>query len=199
MNEKKLKKQKGLKRNFFEWGIIIVVVAILYFSGLYTNVIGKIQQAALLTGIFEPEMNIPLAKQEPADFNLSLVSFDDKLISLHEYKGKTIFLNLWASWCPPCRAEMPTIQSLYDKMKNKNDIAFVMISLDNDISKSKKFIKNEGFTLPVFYLNSSLPQVYNTGTIPSTFVISKEGKIVAKRVGMADYDTRKFAEFLKRL
>ncbi len=197
--EKKIRKQKSLKRNLIEWGIIIGVIVFLYLTRLYFEVIGKFQQAALLTGLFQPEINIPVNEQQPANFNLSLVSFDNKLVSLNEFKGKTIFLNFWASWCPPCRAEMPTIQSLYEKMKNKNDVVFVLVTLDNDISKARKFVKDENFTFPVFYLNSELPKVYDTGTIPATFVISKEGKIIARRAGMADYDSKKVIEFLNKL
>ncbi|MCL5029682.1 MAG: TlpA family protein disulfide reductase [Bacteroidetes bacterium] len=195
----KIKNQKSFKKNLIEWGIIIGVIAFLYYTGLYSTVIGKFQQAALLTGWFQPEINIPIDQQQPADYNLSLISFDDKLVNLNEYKGKIIFLNFWASWCPPCRAEMPTIQKLYNEMKNRKDIAFILISVDSDNSKAIKFIKDEGFTFPVFYLNSGLPNIYNTGTIPSTFVISKEGKIVAKRIGMADYDSKKFYDFLDKL
>ncbi len=197
--ENKIKTKKTFKRNLAEWGVMIGVVAILYFTGLYSAVIGKVQQAFLLTGFFQPEINIPVSKQQNADYNLSLIGFDDRLVNLSELQGKTIFLNFWASWCPPCRAEMPTIQSLYNQLQNKSDVVFVLVSLDNNLSKGKEFIKNEGFTFPVFFLNSSLPQVYDTGTIPSTFVISKEGKIIAKRVGMADYDSKKFIRFLNSL
>lgn len=197
--ETKAKKQKSLKRNLIEWGIIIGVMAFLYFSGLYSSVIGKFQQAVLLTGVFQPEMNIPVNEQQAADYNFSLISMDNKLVGLNDFKGKVIFLNFWASWCPPCRAEMPTIQNLYDKIKNKNDVVFVLVSLDNDLSKAKTFIQKESFTFPVYYLNSSLPPVYDTGTIPSTFVISKEGKIVARRTGMADYDSQKFIDFINKL
>ena len=160
---------------------------------------GTFQRAVLFTGIFQPDLNIPVDKQPVADYNLSLVRLDDKLIDLHDFKGKTIFLNFWASWCPPCRAEMPTIQNLYEILKNKNDVVFVLVSLDDDVSKAKSFIKNEGFTFPVYFLNSSLPQIYNTGTIPSTFVISKEGRIAVKHTGMADYDSKKFIDFLDNL
>ncbi len=197
--EKKIKTKKSFKRNLAEWGVMIGIIAVLYFTGLYSVVIGKVQQAFLLTGFFQPEINIPVNKQQSADYNLSLIGFDDRLVSLNDFRGKNIFLNFWASWCPPCRAEMPTIQNLYNKLQNKNDIVFVLVSLDNDLSKAKEFIKSEGFTFPVFYLNSSLPQVYDTGTIPSTFVISKEGKIVARRVGMADYDSQSFEEFINRM
>ena len=197
--ETKTKKKKSLKRNLIEWGILIGVISILYFTGLYSVIIGKVQQTVLLTGFFQPEINIPVNEQRTADYNLSLIGFDDRLVSLNDFRGKTILLNFWASWCPPCRAEMPTIQNLYSKMKNKSDVVFVLVSLDNNLSKAKEFIKDEDFTFPVYYLNSSLPQIYDTGTIPSTFVISKEGKIVARRVGMADYNSKKFIDFLNSM
>ena len=197
--ETKIKIKKSLKRNLIEWAILIGVIAILYFTGLYSVVIGKVQQAVLLTGFFQPEINIPVNEQQTADYNLSLIGFDDRLVSLNDFRGKTILLNFWASWCPPCRAEMPTIQNLYSKMKNKSDVVFVLVSLDNNLPKAKEFIKDEEFTFPVYYLNSSLPQIYDTGTIPSTFVISKEGKIVARRVGMADYNSKKFIDFLNSM
>ncbi len=188
--------KKSLKRSLAEWGVIAGLVAFLYFTGLYSVVIGKVQQAVLLTGFFQPEINIPVNEQQEADYNLGIIGFDGRLLNLNDFRGKTIFLNFWASWCPPCRAEMPTIQSLYNKLQNKSNVVFIMVSLDNNLSEAKKFIKNEGFTFPVFYLNGSLPQVYDTGTIPSTFVISKGGKIVAKRTGMADYDSKKFVSFM---
>jgi thiol-disulfide isomerase/thioredoxin len=192
----KPKQKKSFKRNIMEWGIIIFVMAFLYYTGLYSEVIGGIQRVVLLTGIMQPDINIPVNKQQNADYNLDLISFNNAELSLEELKGKVIFLNFWASWCPPCRAEMPTIQSLYNKMKNRKDLVFVMVSLDNDSSKAKVFIKSSNFDFPVYFLNGYFPKIYDSGTIPSTYVISKDGKIVAKEVGMADYNTSKFIDFL---
>jgi thiol-disulfide isomerase/thioredoxin len=193
------KQKKSFKRNILEWGIIIFVMAFLYYTGLYSEVIGGIQRVVLLTGIMQPEINIPINEQQNADYNLNLIQFNNSELNLEDLKGKVIFLNFWASWCPPCRAEMPTIQSLYNKMKNKKDIIFIMVSLDNDAAKAKTFIKDKEFTFPVYFLNGYLPKIYDSGTIPSTYVISKEGKIVSKEVGMADYNTDKFINFLNNL
>ena len=192
----KPKQKKSFKRNVIEWGIIIAVMALLYYTGLYSVVIGRVQQVVLLTGIMQPDINIPLNKQQNADYNLNLISFNNAELSLEELKGKVIFLNFWASWCPPCRAEMPTIQSLYNKMRNRKDLIFVMVSLDNDSSKARAFIKSSNFDFPVYFLNGYFPKIYDSGTIPSTYVISKDGKIVAKEVEMADYNTSKFIDFL---
>ena len=190
---------KSKKRNIIEWIIIIAVIGFLYFTGLYTDVIGKIQQLVLMTGIIQPEMNIPLVKQQDADFNLKLVSFDNESANLSDFKEKVIFLNFWASWCPPCRAEMPTIQDLYERLKDNDNIVFVMVSLDNDTAKAREFISNEGYTFPVYFPAGVFPAIYNSGTIPSTFIISPDGKIVAKETGMADYNTDKVINFINGL
>ena len=109
------------------------------------------------------------------------------------------FLSITTTGCLPCRSEMPTIQSIYDKMKTKPDLVFVLVSLDEDTTKAKIFIKKEGFNFPVYFINDYLPQIYDTGTIPSTFIISKEGTIAAKRVGMYDYNTKYFIRFLNAI
>ncbi len=191
-----MSKQKSFRRNLIEWGIIISVVAFLYFTGLYTDVIGKVQQLVLVTGIKQPDINIPPEKQENADYNLSLISFNNEIVHMKDYKGKVVFINFWASWCPPCRAEMPTIQDLYNKVKANENIAFFMVTLDEDTAKARQFINQKGYTFPVYFLTGYLPDMYNSGTIPSTYLISKQGKVVVKEIGMADYNTTKFRNFI---
>lgn len=195
----KIKKKKSIKRQLIEWGIIFIIGAFLYYTGLYTEVIGKVQQVVLATGLLQTEIKIPANEQKAASYDLRLTGFDGKQVSFSDFKRKTIFLNFWASWCPPCRAEMPTIQSIYDKLKNQPNLVFILISLDEDTTKAKKFIKEEGFNFPVYFINGYLPQIYNIGTIPSTFIISKEGTIVAKRAGMYDYNTKYFIRFLNTI
>ncbi len=192
-------KKKSAKRNLIEWVLIIAVIAFLYFTGLYTQVIGTIQQAVLATGLMQPDINIPADKQPEADYNLQLLSFDGRPADMNDFKGKTVFLNMWASWCPPCRAEMPAIQKLYSSLKNNKKIIFVMVSLDSDREKAKQFIKKSGFEFPVYFPYSFVPKMYDSGTIPSTYVITPAGKIAVKEVGMADYNTEKFRKFLTDL
>ncbi|MDB5262341.1 MAG: alkyl hydroperoxide reductase [Adhaeribacter sp.] len=117
---------------------------------------------------------------------------------MESLKGKVIFMNFWATWCPPCIAEMPNIQSLYEKVKSEN-IAFVMVSLDDDPAKAQKFINRKKFTFPVYTPNGALPPVYAGQVIPTTFVISPDGRIVARKDGMADYDNQEFREFLQNM
>lgn len=192
-------KPKSKRRNIIEWGIIIAVVAFLYFTGLYSSVIGSVQRLVLLTGIKQPDTSLPLNEQVNADYNLSLVSFNNEFVNMEEYKGKVIFLNFWASWCPPCRAEMPTIQALYKKVKADSNVKFIMVSLDDDTAKARRFITDQGYSFPVYFITGYLPGIYNSGTIPSTYVISRQGKIVVKEIGMADYNTKKFKNYINGL
>ncbi|MDQ4141931.1 MAG: TlpA family protein disulfide reductase [Bacteroidota bacterium] len=134
----------------------------------------------------------------PADYNFSLRTLRGEEVLMDSLYGKVIFMNFWATWCPPCIAEMPNIYSLYQKVKS-DKIAFVMVSLDQDPAKAQQFIAKKGFTFPVYTPNGPLPSVYQGQVIPITFVISPDGKIVVHKEGMADYDNSEFREFLENL
>jgi hypothetical protein len=79
---------------------------------------------------------------------------------------------------------------------NTEGVAFVMISLDDDFQKAKDFVKKKDFTFPIYQLGSPLPEAFESSAIPTTFVLSPEGKIVVSKSGMAKYNTRKFKDFL---
>ncbi|WP_353959608.1 TlpA family protein disulfide reductase [Echinicola jeungdonensis] len=101
-----------------------------------------------------------------------------KLIDLKDYKGKTLFINLWATWCAPCRAEMPHIASLYEKVKDQENLEFLMLALDDDFNKSEKYVDAEGFGFPVFQAIGRISPSLHSQSIPTTLVVNKEGKIV---------------------
>jgi thiol-disulfide isomerase/thioredoxin len=125
-----------------------------------------------------------------------MVDLNGRTVNFESLKGKVIFMNIWATWCPPCLAEMPNIQSLYSKV-GSDKVAFVMLSVDEGgMNKVKKFIRKKGFTFPVYMPASAFPQAFESPALPTTFIISPEGKIVAKQEGMAEYDTREVRDFL---
>ncbi|QMU28755.1 TlpA family protein disulfide reductase [Adhaeribacter radiodurans] len=189
------------------WVFALLLFGTLYLTGLHTEVIGQVQRIILATGFIKPkveeinENTTPGGSSAPtlvADYNFHLRSLTGEEASLESLRGKVIFMNFWATWCPPCIAEMPNIQSLYEKVHSDN-IAFVMISLDQDPAKAQKFIKKRNFTFPVYTPNGPLPAAYETQVIPTTFVISPEGQIVARKDGMADYDNQEFREFMQKM
>ena len=205
---KKIKKKKSKKRTIIEYAIFAAVLLILYLTGLHTEVIGFMQRGLLATGLITPK--IEMTNQDdsqaditasttaiPADFNLMLMDEDGQTILLEDFKGKPIFMNMWATWCPPCIAEMPNINKLYKEIGSQ--VNFVMIALDDDFETAKAFNTRKGFDLPIYTLQSRRPAMYQSTTVPTTYVISADGHLMLTHKGMANYNTSKFKKFLEGL
>lgn len=200
---------KKLKKHLIEYGIFGLIVLGIYFSGLHTEIIGFAQRGLLATGLMNPDVEaiaqvrqdenetVATSEATKADFNLKLMDSDGNIISLESLKGKVIFMNLWATWCPPCIAEMPSIDKLHEEMGE--EVAFVMISLDRDFELAKAFDKRKGYNLPIYAPANNLPSMYDSSAIPTTYVIDAEGNLVLTHKGMADYNSAEFKKFLKGL
>lgn len=193
------KPKKKLKREFIEWGLIIGIGAVLYLTGLHTEVIGGLQRVLLATGIFQPDTELVESEFKKAQLNFPVYTSEGDRISLDDFEGKTIFMNVWATWCPPCIAEMPNIQGLYEQLEDDPDIVFVMLSLDEDHEKARAFMKRKEFTMPIYFPAGRMPGVYSSTVVPTTYVISPEGYIVSEKRGMAKYNTEGFRDFLLSL
>jgi len=191
----KTKKSSG-KKELVEWGILLSVIAILYATGLHVPVIGNLQRVLLWTGLMSPDTELSQSEYRTANYNLPLLSLTDESLLLEEFEDKTIFLNFWATWCPPCIAEMPNIQSLYEDVKS-DSIEFVMVSLDEDHQRTRDYLERKGYTFPVYFLNGRKPGTYNSTVVPTTYIISPDGNIVSERRGMANYNTSTFKDFLR--
>lgn len=135
-----------------------------------------------------------------SDFNyaFTIKDLEGNIKSFDDYKNKVIFLNLWATWCGPCRAEMPSIQKLYNKTQS-DDMVFIMLSIDReeDEAKVKNYIKRNNFSFPVVMPAGNLTAQLDVPSIPTTFIIDKEGKIIYQKVGSTNYDTEKFRKMLR--
>jgi thiol-disulfide isomerase/thioredoxin len=134
------------------------------------------------------------------DYDFHIKDLNGKSISVTDFKDKVVFLNIWATWCGPCRTEMPSIQSLYDKTDHSK-VVFIMLSLDEpqNLNKVTKYIQEKNFQFPVYLSEGSLPKQLQVSIIPSTFIIGKDGKIKLKKTGMEDYDTEEYKKFLDDL
>lgn len=208
---RKKKKKKSTKKTLIEYGVIAAVAITLYATGLHTEVIGFLQRGILATGLMTPKIETThkdatheseneiaaSSTSTPADFNLNLMDEEGNILSLADFKDKPIFMNMWATWCPPCIAEMPNINKLYKAMGN--EVAFVMVSLDDDFETAKAFNSRKGFNLPIYTLQSRRPAMYQSSTVPTTYVIDTKGQLVLTHKGMANYNTSKFKKFLKGL
>lgn len=198
-NSESQKKKRTWKREILEWVIILSVGFFIYAMGWHTEIIGRLQQAVLWTGVIQPETELVGADQEIIDYDMPLIRLDGERAHLSTYKGDVIFLNFWATWCAPCIAEMPNIQALYDQYKDDPALKFVMVSLDEDPKKAQDFLKNRGFTFEGYRLGGNRPEVFQSSIIPTTYIVSKDGRLVSKKRGMANYNTSAFKKFLNEL
>lgn len=190
------KKTKSKKRDLIELAVVLSIIAVIFLTGSQAEVFGKVQQVVLSTGVMNAG-ELDDSVQKDASYNFRLQNEQGEILDAQTLKGKTIFMNIWATWCAPCVAEMPGINKLYDKLKDNEDMVFLMVSEDREFQKAKDWIAKKGFDFPIYKLATRLPDEYETNVIPTTVVISSEGKIVVKHTGMANYNTRRFRRLLE--
>ena len=111
---------------------------------------------------------------------------DGNKVNFSESKGNVLFINIWATWCPACIAEMPSIQKLYDRYKGKVD--FLMIS-DESAEDLRKFLTERGYSFPVHRQISQLPELIQTRVTPKTIIIDKEGNIRVSKIGATNWNS----------
>ncbi len=120
-------------------------------------------------------------------YNFTVTDWEGNEVQLSDMKGKSVILNFWASWCPPCKAEMPDFEEAYKE--HGEDIVFMMINLTDGyretVEKAKNHIKKEGYTFPVYFdTKSDVAYSFNVSSIPATYLIDKNGNVVGSAAGM---------------
>jgi len=176
-----------------------LLIAFLIFIIVSPNGKAWVLRQFISVGLFKAEIK----KDAVKDFlNNSSFSFTDSKGNINNtsmLQGKVVFINFWASWCPPCRAEMPSINDLYKKLQSDTNFVFLSINEDDDKSKANAYLENNDFSFPIFYASGNVPGEIFAGTLPTTIVLSKQGRIVLKHEGLAGYNTDSFIRQLKGL
>ena len=131
-------------------------------------------------------------------YNWQLADINGNEVNLSEYKDKVLFVNIWATWCPPCVGEMPAIEGLYKKFKDNNKIKFLLISNEKK-SVIKSFIERHKYSFPVYSSLSKTPKEFSSQSIPTTFLISKNGKIIIHKTGVSNWNGNKMLEIVNKL
>jgi thiol-disulfide isomerase/thioredoxin len=136
---------------------------------------------------------------EPADYSWTLMDLDGQAVSFAKFKGKTVFLNIWATWCGPCVGEMPSIAKLArDPRVQKKNIEFLCVSTDASALAVRQFLTDKNWTMTILRADR-IPAVFSTEGIPATFLIGPDGRIAASRVGAADWNEPGVVSFLEKL
>ena len=132
--------------------------------------------------------------------DFKLTGLDGKPGSLAELRGKVVFLNLWATWCPPCREEMPSIQALRRQFQKAPDFVVLTVSEDSNPSQVAAYIKRNNFNFRVLLdPRNSVGEAYDVSGLPESFVIGRDGRIVAHHVGPYDWANQDIREALEDL
>lgn len=183
-------------------GIILLLTGLVMTLGGTDKVIGYFKNSNKNVVEYNEEISDESDEEDtkiPA-IDFTLVDQYGNTHTISEYKGKVIFLNFWATWCPPCRMEMPDIEAIYEEYeKNSGDVIILGVAAPN-LGKEgseediKKFLKDNGYTYPVvFDQTGDILGQYSIQAFPTTFVIDKDGNLVSYVPGAVD------KEFMKML
>lgn len=149
--------------------IILIIFGLMMFNG-------KLNTDSNYTA---PDNKETVSDEQSLILSKELLDQNDQPISLNDYTGKVIFLNFWATWCPPCKEELPEIQKLSDKYKNSNEVVVLTVVMpggrEKDRSGIKAFLKENNYTMPVIFDDGSLNRDFEVTALPTTYMLTKDG------------------------
>jgi thiol-disulfide isomerase/thioredoxin len=132
-----------------------------------------------------------------ADFGWRLRTLEGTSISLEAFRGRVLFINMWATWCGPCVQELASIQALVESMKDSG-VAFLLVSPE-DPEPVQRFLRVHGYDLPIYLEAQEMPPAFGLKALPTTFVVDRQGRIVLRHRGAADWDQDPVRSFLLAL
>ncbi|MBB2951831.1 MULTISPECIES: TlpA family protein disulfide reductase [Sphingobacterium] len=177
--------------------VFVVIILLL----LWPTSRAYFQQGLMKIGLFKPTLEEPekIDSQISVQNNISFKNDKGEIVNMNDLKGKVVFINFWATWCPPCIAEMPSIATLYERLKGNSEVVFLIVEIEGESEKANKFMAGKQLNLPVYYPNSQIPKEWLGGSIPTTLIINKHGEIATKHEGLADYSRQEVSDFIIEL
>ena len=155
-------------------------------------------QTSFATGeaVFSPVPGHPIAPK------FKLFNMDGKQVDLEKLQGKVVLVNFWATWCPPCRREMPSLQRLWKKLEKKTKLQIVAVNVGEDADTVLGFMGtlDDSPTFPiVFDKDSAVLRAWPVKGLPTTFLIDKKGHIVYRAIGGRDFDSPESISLITKL
>jgi thiol-disulfide isomerase/thioredoxin len=183
-------------KNLTNTGLVVMLLILAFVPPAKALVL----EGLMKVGFFQPDIENSTPAKETG--NLGGIRFKDKtgkIVDLGELRGKVIFLNFWATWCPPCLAEMSGVNKLYEQFKGDDQVIFLLADADGDLMKSQQFMDRKHYQLPVYIAASAIPYQLFKGSLPTTIVFDKRGRISYQESGAADYGNVNFIRFINKL
>jgi cytochrome c biogenesis protein CcmG/thiol:disulfide interchange protein DsbE len=173
------KSQNAANSKWLYVNVVLAIVLILAGIGALFWMGKQSAQQQVSAPAAQPAM--PQQGQPAPDFTLT--SLDGTPVNLSDYDGQVVLVNMWATWCPPCKAEMPTIHDYYQAHK---DDGFIVLAVNSqeDAANVNAFIEGSGFTFPVLLdKQAAVMDQYNVRGLPTTFIIDREGNVQHTHTG----------------
>ncbi|WP_029035912.1 TlpA family protein disulfide reductase [Salinimicrobium xinjiangense] len=180
-----------LKKNWSNILFIIIIILLIIPQTRKPIQVGLNQIIA-----FSPSKISEKNRESLNDYNWNLVDLQGQPLNFKQSIGEVAVVNLWATWCPPCIAEMPSFQKLYNEYGDKVNFYFVS---SEDNGKLQLFLDKKNYDLPVYQPLSLAPEKMQSRSLPTTYVISRSGKIVVNKKGSANWNDSGFKDFLDEL
>lgn len=180
-----------LKKN---WSNLLLIVFLILLIVPQTRT--PIQVALNRLIAFSPSEVSENKRKSIESYDWSLVNLQGEAVNLNDSRGRVAIINLWATWCPPCIAEMPSFQKLYESYGEKIDFYFITSEKEERV---KPFLQKKAYTLPVYQPLTAGPLALQSNSLPTTFVLSKKGEIVVNTTGAANWNDNDFRELLDKL
>jgi len=170
--------------------ILLVLIGSLGFISLYL----------IFFGVNRPDPREELKPKDVAAQDFGLPNLRGDYVKLSDHRGKVVFLNIWATWCPPCREEMPSMESLYQQLKGRN-FEMLAVSIDRDGEKVvRPFAIKYGLTFPVLLdPDSRTYRLYGLTGVPETFIVDKRGVVIHKIIGPQNWMKKEWLDYFDRI
>ena len=180
-------------------GITILLTGFLVLMIVSPDAKAWLLQRLASVGLFNASIKKEGIENMPENIAFSYTNPAGITASTTGLKGKVVLINFWASWCPPCRAEMPSLEALYKKLKDDRRIVFLFMNEDEDKTKAIEYLNKNNYIMPLYNRSGNVVNEIFGGTLPTTIILNKEGKVVFRHEGVADYNSSKFIKQLEEL
>ncbi len=181
-----------LKKGQLSDAIWILLILLFLFTPL--GFYAKVQLMRLFS--FAPSIEKQETSQKLTDYNWQLVDVEGNQRNFNINRGEVIIINHWATWCPPCIAEMPSLVALHEDYGEK--VKFIFLAND-DSAKVRSYLNKKDYAIPVFFENTQTPTTLKASSLPTTYILDKKGNIVLKEIGAADWNAKAVKDLLDTL
>jgi len=185
-----------MKKRKFKISDIIFVAFILLLLIPQTRTPIQVAVNKLKVVVWSPSVEDEKNQDQIVPFQYAVTNLQGDTKSISVGKGKVTFISYWATWCPPCIAELPGIQQLYDAYGDR--VNFLLLTQETP-EKVERFVRKKGYELPIYFPQMQTPAILQENSIPTNYVIDAQGSIIIKETGAADWNSSKVRNVLNEL